>query len=98
MNKKKGYSSKSKSITNDIEDNLFPLLVNRMNKKGRFAKLKLEDFESNFTTTKQAGFLTLKPTRWALALEQYIAESESIKHTWQYSVSGKKGSAQREFV
>ena len=47
--------------------------------KGKLAKLKLESFESDFTTKRHAGFYTNRPVRWALALEKYTLENPDIK-------------------
>ena len=66
---KKGYSVKSHSISSDLANDTFPLWISSKKRKGKQLKLKVEDFNSDFTTKKQTGFATNRPVRWALTLE-----------------------------
>ena len=47
----------------------------------------MEDFNSDFTTKKQTGFATNRPVRWALTLEEYIANNPEIKAIWHYKTN-----------
>ena len=74
----KDYIIKANKIVHNVNKIFSPVIPNK--RSGKIRKLRVEEFTFDVYTRSQSGFLT--PVEWAIALENYIENTENTSCRW----------------
>ena len=68
-----------------LKNDVFPLEISNVRRRWKQNELKNKEFDLS-VYKYQAGFVTERPVRWALAFEAYVNTTDGVRCRWQYKL------------
>ena len=78
----KGFILKTSSTEHDLSNKCFVTNIQPSKRSGKIKQLEIEKFCFNIYSQNKSGFLTESPTKWAFAIECYVANTANTTCKW----------------